>query len=75
MPQSNPPNLVSRIVFWLLGAALFVSIAILPNYLLTKFYTGGQAHSTVVPLVAVILGLMWGSSFLSPQGSRPESAG
>ena len=23
MPQSNPPNLVSRIVFWLLGAAPF----------------------------------------------------
>lgn len=75
MPQSSPPTLMSRMVFWLLGAVLFVSIAILPNLLLTWFYTGGKVHSIVVPLVAVLVGLMWGSSFLTPQGSGPESAG
>ncbi len=75
MTRSNPPSALSRIVFWLLGMTLFVSIALLPNYFLTKFYTGGQVHAIVVPLVAVILGLIWGSSFLTPQGSGPESAG
>ena len=72
---SNSPTLVSRIVVWLLGSALYLTIAILPNYLLTKFYTGGQVHTIVVSLVVVILGLMWGSSFLIPGGSTPESAG
>ncbi len=75
MPQSYPPTLMSRIVFWLLGASLFVSVAILPNLLLTWFYTGGKVHSIVVPLVAVLLGLMWASSFLTPQGSGQDSAG
>ena len=74
MPPSDPPSLVSRIVFWLLGSLLFLSIAWLPNYLLTKFYTGGQVHATVVALVVVIFALIWGSTFLMPQGSGTESA-
>jgi hypothetical protein len=73
MPQSTPPTLMSRIVFGLLGTFLFISISILPNFLLTKFYTGWQVHSIVVALVAVLIGLIWGSSFLTPQEAGPES--
>ena len=69
MTQSNPPSLASRIVLWVLGSALYFTLAILPNYLLTRFYTGGQVHTIVIALVAVILGLLWGSSFLMPRGS------
>lgn len=69
MADSNPPSLMSRIVFWVLGSALFLSIAVLPNFMLTRFYTGGQVHTTVVALVAVLFALIWGSSFLMPRGS------
>ncbi len=50
-----------RIVFWVLGGAFFLTIALLPNLLLAWFYTGGRAHMIVVPTAAVALGLMWGS--------------
>ena len=69
MTQSNSPSMVHRIVFWLLGGALFISVALLPNLLLAWFYTGGEVHRMVVPLVAVIMALMWGSSFLIPRES------
>jgi hypothetical protein len=72
---SAPPTLISRIVFWFLGIALYLTLSILPNYLLTKFYTGGQVHTIVMLLVAVILGLIYGSVFLKSRGSAPESAG
>jgi len=75
MTQSNPPSLVNRIVFWLVGSALFLSIAILPNLLLTWFYTGGRTHAIVVLTVAVLLALLWGSSFLMPSDSGQESEG
>ena len=73
--SSAPPTLMSRIVFWFLGITLYVTLAILPNYLLTKFYTGGQVHTIVALLVVVILGLIYGSVFLKSRGSAPESAG
>lgn len=69
MTQSNSPSLVHRIIFWLLGSALFLSIALLPNLFLAWFYTGGEVHRMLVPLVAVILALIWGSSFLIPRDS------
>jgi len=69
MAESNPPSPVSRIAFMVLGSALFLSIAVLPNYMLTRFYTGGQVHATVVALVAVLFALIWGSSFLMPRRS------
>ena len=69
MTQSNSPSMAHRIVFWLLGGALFISVALLPNLLLAWFYTGGEVHRMVVPLVAVIMALMWGSSFLIPRES------
>ena len=75
MSQSNGPSLVSRVVFGLLGSALFLSVALLPNLRLTWFYTGGRVHSIVVPLVAVIVALMWGTSFLTPGDSGQEPAG
>ena len=65
----------SRIAFWLLGSALFLSIALLPNLLFTWFYTAGRVHVIVVPLAAVIVALMWGTSFLIPGDSGPDPAG
>ncbi len=52
---------VGRIIFWILGGALFLTIALLPNLLLAWFYTGGTAHMIVVSTAAVAIGLLWGS--------------
>ena len=52
---------VGRIIFWILGGALFLTIALLPNLLLAWFYTGGTAHMIVVSIAAVAIGLLWGS--------------
>jgi hypothetical protein len=53
---------IERILFWLVGAALFLAVAILPNLLLAWFYTGGRVHAIVIPTCAVLCALMWGSS-------------
>ena len=52
---------VGRIIFWIFGGALFLTIALLPNLLMAWFYTGGTAHMIVVPTAAVAIGLLWGS--------------
>ena len=54
----------TRIVFWVLGGAFFLSIALLPTLLLAWFYTGGTAHLIVVPTAAVALGLLRGGATL-----------
>ena len=54
----------TRIVFWVLGGALFLSIALLPTLLLAWFYTGGPAHLIVVPTAAVAVGLLRGAAAL-----------
>ena len=72
---SPPPTPINRIGFWFLGIALYLSLSILHYYLMTKFYTGGQVHTIVVLLVAVILGLIYGAVFLKSRGPAPESAG
>ncbi len=54
----------TRIVFWIIGGAFFLSIALLPTLLLAWFYTGGTAHLIVVPTAAVALGLLRGSAAL-----------
>jgi len=50
----------ARIVFWVLGGALFLSISLLPILLLAWFYTGGTVHLIVAPTVAVAVGLLRG---------------
>ena len=62
--QVGQSSWVARIVFWVLGGTLFLSIALLPNLLLAWFYTGGSAHIVAVPTIAVAVGLLWGASAL-----------
>lgn len=54
----------TRIVFWVLGGAFFLSIALLPNLLLAWFYTGGPAHLYSISAAAVALGLLRGAAAL-----------
>ena len=65
MSASQIP-LVSRVLFWILGTALFLTISLLPNLLLAWFYTGGRVHAIVVPITAAIGALIWVTSKFSP---------
>ena len=51
-------DLTLGVVFWMLGGALFLAIAIFPNLLMTWFFNGPATHTIVVPIVAMILLLM-----------------
>ena len=62
--QVEQSSLATRVVFWVLGGALFLTISLLPNLLLAWFNTGGTTHLIVIPTAAVLAGLMWGSSLL-----------
>ena len=62
--EAENSSVIERLVFWLLGTALFLTIALLPNLLLAWFYTGGRAHTIVVPTSIVLLLMLWGSSKL-----------
>ena len=70
MTGSYSPGWASRIVFWVLGISLFLSVGFLPNLLLAWFYTGGAVHQVVFPTVAVLLLLIWGSARLAAAASR-----
>ena len=70
MTDSQTPSLANRIVLWVLGVALFLAVGFLPNLLLAWFYTGGQVHLVVIPTVAVILALFWGTARLTSPAPR-----
>ena len=59
--------MLGRLVFWIAGTALFLTIALLPNLLLAWFYTGGRAHTIVVPTAIALFVVLWGSSKLFAQ--------
>ena len=60
--------MVGQLVFWVVGTALFLTIALLPNVLLAWwFYNGGQTHTVVVPTVVLLFVVLWGSSRLLPR--------
>ena len=61
--------MIDRLVFWVFGTALFLTIALLPNLLLAWFYTGGRAHTIVIPTSVALFLVLWGSSKLFPASS------
>ena len=67
MTESQSPNWAIRVVSWVLLSALFLAVGLLPNLLLAWFYfTASTTHSVVVPTVAVLLALIWGTARLAP---------
>ena len=67
----TPPQLswIDTIVFWLLGSALFTTIALVPAVLLAFFYGGLFVHGVVITACAVILLLLWLGSIFRPAAS------
>ena len=60
-PQTS--RLIDTIIFWVLGSALFVVIALIPAVLLGAYFWEGPAvHYVVVPASIVIFLLLWVAS-------------
>lgn len=60
-----------RLLFWVLGTALFLTIAILPYYMYFQFATESTTRMTVAAVTGVILLLMWLGTAYGPLKKQP----
>ena len=42
--MANQPSLVDRLIFWVLGSTLLLSIGLLPNVLFSRYMESGAVH-------------------------------
>lgn len=66
MTDTQQPGLAGRLLFWVLGTALFLSIAILPYYMYFQFATESTTRMTVAAVTGVILLLVWLATAYGP---------
>ena len=66
MTNTQQPALAGRLLFWVLGTALFLSIAILPYYMHFQFTPESTVRITVATVTAVILLLLWLATAFGP---------
>ena len=60
---TQPSRLIDSIIFWVLGSALFIVIALVPAVLLSAYFWDGlRVHYVVVPTSLVIVLLLWAAS-------------
>ena len=59
-----------RLLLWVLGTALFLSIAILPYYMYFQFATESTTRMTVAAVTAVIFLLLWLATAYGPLQTR-----
>lgn len=60
-----------RLLFWVLGTALFLTIAILPYYMYFQFATESTTRMTVAAVTGVILLLIWLGTAYGPLKKHP----
>lgn len=68
--MANQPSLVDRLIFWVLGGALLLSIGLLPNVLFSRYMETWAVHRITYATVAVVFLLLWGVSKLRANTSR-----
>ena len=66
MTDTQQPGLAGRLLLWVLGTALFLSIAILPYYMYFQFAAESTTRMTVAATTAVILLLLWLATAYGP---------
>ena len=71
MTDTQQPGLAGRLLFWVLGTALFFAIAILPYYMYFEFATESTTRMTVAAVTAVVLLLLWLAATFGPLKTRP----
>ena len=62
--MANQPSLVDRLIFWVLGSTLLLSIGLLPNVLFSRYMETGAVHRITYVTVAIVFALLWGVSKL-----------
>ena len=68
--MSNKSNLRDRVIFWVLGSALFLSIGLLPNVLYSRYLDGMTVHKYTYITVTVVFLLLWVASKFRTSDSK-----
>ena len=66
MTDTQQSGLAGRLLFWVLGTALFLSIAILPYYMYFQFAAESTTRMTVAAVTGIILLLVWLATAYGP---------
>ena len=66
MTDTQQPGPAARLLFWILGGALFLVIAILPWAMYMQYLADVTVRVTVVAATAVILLLLWLATTFGP---------
>ena len=70
MTNTQQVGPVGRLLFWVLGTALFLSIVILPYYMFFQFAAESTTRMTVAAVIAVIFLLLWLATAFGPLKTR-----
>ena len=70
MTDTQQLGSAGRLLLWVLGTALFLSIAILPYYMYFQFAAESTTRMTVAAPAAVILLLLWLATAYGPLKTR-----
>ena len=70
--MTNTPQMgfAGRLALWVLGATLFLAIAILPYYMYFQFAAESTTRMTVAAVTAFILLLFWLATAYGPMKTR-----
>ena len=71
MTDAHDTSLAGRLLFWVLGSALFLSISILPYYMYFQFAAESTTRMTVAAVTGGILALLWLATAYGPLKQRP----
>ena len=70
MTNTHQMGLAGRLLFWVLGTALFLCISILPYYMYFQFATESTTRMTVAGVIGVIFLLLWLATAYGPLKTR-----
>ncbi len=60
--MSEQTSMTDRVIMWVLGSALFLSIGLLPNWLYSVYMGTWDVHIRTYSTVAIVLLLIFGAS-------------
>ena len=72
MTDAQQMSLTGRVLLWVLGSALFLSIAILPYYMYFQFAAESTTRMTVAAVIGVILLLFWLATTYGPLKTKTD---
>lgn len=67
--MSEQNSMTDRVIMWVLGSALFLSIGLLPNVLYSVYLGTSDVHIRSYSTVAIVLLLIFGASKMRDRNS------